>query len=260
MKVALFGATGRMGRTIARILHECGDSVVGACAHANDPNQGTDIGTLAGIGEVGTVVGEDFASSLLGAEVVIDFSIASAVPEFANIAARAGVPIVTGTTNLGDEGTLALDRASVHVPVVWARNMSLGVEVLAGLVEQAIRRLGPDYDVEIVELHHRRKVDSPSGTALRLADAVSAARPGTRRVTGRDGQVGARTNEEIGIFGVRGGDVIGDHTVHILGPGERLELTHRATNRELFAQGAVRAARFVVGKPPGRYSLADVLG
>jgi 4-hydroxy-tetrahydrodipicolinate reductase len=192
--------------------------------------------------------------------VVIDFSIAAAVPEFANVAARAGVPIVTGTTNLSEDGMVALDRAANSVPVVWARNMSLGVEVLAGLVEEAIRRLGPDYDVEIVEVHHRRKVDSPSGTALRLADAVSAARHGTRRVTGRAGQVGARTNEEVGVFGVRGGDVIGDHTVHILGPGERIELTHRATSRDLFAQGAVRAARFVVGKPPGRYSLADVLG
>jgi 4-hydroxy-tetrahydrodipicolinate reductase len=138
--------------------------------------------------------------------------------------------------------------------------MSLGVQVLAELVEQAVRRLGPGFDAEIVEIHHRKKVDSPSGTAKRLADAVRAVRPDSVELHGRDGDVGARTNTEMAVLGVRGGDVVGDHTVYLFGMGERIELTHRASNRDVFAHGAVRAARFLAGKPPGRYSFADVLG
>lgn len=259
MRVALHGATGAMGRTIARMLHEAGDQIVGACAHADDPALGQDIGVLAGVGNVGTVVTPDLASALIDAEVAIDFSIAGAVPTFATTAARAGVGIVIGTTNLDDAGVAALDKAAKTVPVMWARNMSLGVEVLAEAVERALQRLGAGYDVEIVEIHHRRKVDSPSGTAKRLADAAAAVRPDTTYLYGREGQVGARTDREIGVFGVRGGDVVGDHTVHIMGPGERLEFTHRATNRDLFAQGAVRSARFLIGRAPGRYTIADVL-
>jgi 4-hydroxy-tetrahydrodipicolinate reductase len=132
--------------------------------------------------------------------------------------------------------------------------------VLTELVEQALRRLGPDFDAEIIEVHHRRKVDSPSGTAKRLMEAVSAARPEAQPLYGREGQVGARTQQEAALLAVRGGDVIGDHTVMLLGSGERLELTHRATNRDVFAHGALRAARWLVGKAPGRYTIADALG
>jgi 4-hydroxy-tetrahydrodipicolinate reductase len=145
------------------------------------------------------------------------------------------------------------------VPVLWAPNTSLGVQVLAELVAEAVRRLGPGFDVEIVETHHKAKVDSPSGTATRLVEAVREGRRATRPVFGREGNVGPRAEEEVGVFAVRGGDVIGDHTVHVLGLGERLELTHRATSRDLFARGALRAARFVCGKPPGRYTMAHVL-
>jgi 4-hydroxy-tetrahydrodipicolinate reductase len=135
------------------------------------------------------------------------------------------------------------------------------VQVLAELVEQAVRRLGPEYDAEIVEIHHRKKVDSPSGTAKRLAEAVKAARPATQELYGRDGIVGARTDDEMAVFGVRGGDVIGEHTVYLLGPGERIELTHRATSRELFALGALRAARFLAKQPAGKlYKIVDMLG
>jgi 4-hydroxy-tetrahydrodipicolinate reductase len=154
----------------------------------------------------------------------------------------------------------ALDKAAEAVPVLWAGNMSLGVQVLAEVVEHALRRLGLGYDVEIVELHHRKKIDAPSGTASRLVEAVKSVRPEVRELHGRDGEVGARTKDEMGVFGVRGGDVIGDHTVYLLGDGERIELTHRASNRDLFAHGALRAAQFLVGKKPGRYVIADVLG
>jgi 4-hydroxy-tetrahydrodipicolinate reductase len=202
----------------------------------------------------------DLGSGLLGADVVIDFSVASAVPGLFAVAARQKIAVVSGTTNLDAAGRQALEKASEAVPVLWAPNMSLGVQVLAEIVEQALKRLGAGYDVEIVELHHRRKVDAPSGTARRLVDAVKAARGELRELHGRDGEVGERKADEIGVFGVRGGDVVGDHTVYVLGPGELIELTHRASSRELFAHGAVFADRFLVGKKAGRYQIADVLG
>jgi 4-hydroxy-tetrahydrodipicolinate reductase len=249
-----------MGRAIARLCQQAGDvQIVGAVAHSADPDLGKDIGTLAGVGNLGVEVSADVASGLLGAEVVIDFSNAVAVAPLANLAARNGVALVTGTTNLDDAALAALDKAAAKVPVLWARNMSLGVQVLAELVQRALERLGPGFDVEILEMHHRAKVDAPSGTALRLGDAVRAARPGSLFQFGREGETGARTEQEVGMMALRGGDVVGDHTVFLLGNGERLELTHRASNRDLFAYGAIAAARFVIGKKPGRYSIADVL-
>lgn len=261
MKLALHGATGRMGLTIARLAREDASiALVGAVAASTDPALGRDLGELSGTGTLGVVVGADLSSALLGAEVVIDFSRAAAVPALLAAAARQGVAVVSGTTNLDDTGRRALEKAAEAVPVLWAPNTSLGVQVLAELAQQAVRLLGPGYDVEIVEVHHRRKVDAPSGTARRLADAVRAARSSLEDVPGRSGDVGPRRDEELGIFAIRGGDVIGDHTIHLLGPGERIELTHRATNRDLFAHGALRAAAFLHGKKPGLYSIQDVLG
>ena len=250
-----------MGLAITRLAHGLPDvEIVGAASSSTDPSLGRDLGELAGLGSLGVVTSPDVASSLLGADVVIDFSTASAVTALAQLAARQGIAIVSGTTNLDATSKRALDKASETVPVLWAGNMSLGVQVLAELVEQAVRRLGLGYDVEIVELHHRRKIDAPSGTASRLVDAVKKVRPSLCELHGRDGEVGARTEDEVGVFGVRGGDVIGDHTVYLLGDGERLELTHRASNRDLFAHGALRAAQFLAGQKPGRYSIADALG
>lgn len=261
MKLALFGATGRMGLAIARLAQASGDvQIVGGVCPDGDPGLGRDIGELAGIGQIGVVTTADTASGLLGADVVIDFSVASAVVPLLALAARQKVAVVSGTTNLDDAAKKALDRAAQSVPVLWAPNMSLGVQVLAELVEQAVKRLGLGYDVEITEVHHRKKVDSPSGTAKRLAEAARAARSELREIHGRSGDVGARTNEEMAVFGLRGGDVVGDHTVYLFGQGERLELTHRASNRDLFAHGALSAARFLAGKPARRYTIADVLG
>jgi 4-hydroxy-tetrahydrodipicolinate reductase len=261
MKLAIFGATGRMGLAIARLAHAAGDvQIVGGICSDQDPNCGRDIGELAGIGQIGVVTTPDTASGLLGADVVIDFSVASAVVPLLAVAARQKVAIVSGTTNLDDAAKKALDRAAQTVPVLWAPNMSLGVQVLAELVEQAVRRLGLGFDVEITEVHHRKKVDSPSGTAKRLAEAARAARSELREIHGRSGDVGARSNDEMAVYGLRGGDVVGDHTVYLFGQGERIELTHRASNRDLFAHGAVAAARFLAGKPAGRYTIADVLG
>lgn len=260
MKLALYGATGRMGLTVARLAHALGDPIVGAVAAPGDPSLGRDLGELAGLGALGVAVGADAASGLLGADVVIDFSTARAVPELCALAARQKVAVVSGTTNLDERAKAQLERAAESVPVLWAPNMSLGVQVLAELVTQAVRRLGSDYDVEVVEIHHRKKADSPSGTAKRLSEAAQAARGPMNELHGRDGDVGPRTGDEIGVFGVRGGDVVGEHTVYLLGPAERIELTHRASSRELFAHGALRAARFLAGKPPGLYTIADVLG
>lgn len=259
-RIALHGATGRMGRAIAKICLESPDiELVGAAAHASDAAQGMDMGVLCGLPNAGVAVGPDVRSALLGADVAIDFSLAPAVDEFLAAALAQGVAIVSGTTGIEERQVTAFKRASERVPVLWSRNMSVGVQVLAELVEQATRKLGAFFDVEIVEVHHHHKVDCPSGTALRLADAARLARPELEDVVSRAGQVGPRRSQELGVFGVRGGDVIGDHTVHFMGMGERIELTHRATGREVFAHGAVRAARFLHGKGPGYYSVADVV-
>jgi 4-hydroxy-tetrahydrodipicolinate reductase len=261
VKVALHGATGRMGLAVTRLAVAADDiEIVGAVCSSVDAGQGKDIGELAGTGTLGVIATADLGSGLLGADVVIDFSVASAVPGLFAVAARQKIAVVSGTTNLDAAGRQALEKAAEAVPVLWAPNMSVGVQVLAEVVQHALRRLGPGYDVEIVEVHHRRKLDAPSGTARRLVDAVKAARGELEELHGRDGEVGERGDNEVGFFGVRGGDLIGDHTVHVLGPAERLELTHRASSRELFAHGAIRGARFIAGKKAGRYEVADVLG
>jgi 4-hydroxy-tetrahydrodipicolinate reductase len=260
VKIAIFGASGRMGLSVARLAKAEGAVVVGAIASKRSATLGRDLGELAGGDTLGVVVSADVSAGLLGADVVIDFSTSAAVPYLLQAAMRARVAVVSGTTRLDGTGEKLLDEASKVVPVVWSPNTSVGVQVLAELVAQAIKRLGPGFDIEVVETHHRAKVDAPSGTAMRLAEAARSARAGLNPVHGREGDAGPRGEGEIGVFALRGGDVVGDHTVHLLGPGERIELTHRATNRDLFARGALRAAHFVVGKPPGRYTMVDVVG
>ena len=246
-----------MGRAVVRLAHEAGMKVVLAVA-ASD--HGRDAGELAGIGAIGTLVtGDAKAIASSGADVVIDFSAPAALVEAAAVCASAGVAIVSGTTGLDDAAKRALDDAAKRCAVLWEPNMSVGVHVLSSLVAQALAALGPSFDVEVVETHHRAKVDAPSGTAIRLGDVVKEARHG-HYVHGREGRPGARKPDEIGMHALRGGDVIGDHTVFFFGDGERLELTHRASSRDLFAHGAVRAARWIAGKPPGRYRLGDILG
>jgi 4-hydroxy-tetrahydrodipicolinate reductase len=262
MKIALHGATGRMGQALVRLIHQAPDlELVGAVCAPNDPALGQDVGIIAGVGSLGIEASADVGSALLGADVLIDFSSVQALQGLLAQVLRQKIPAVVCTTGLDADKVALLEQAAQKIPLLFAANTSLGVQVLAELVEQAVRRLGAGYDVEIVEVHHRKKVDSPSGTAKRLSEAVKAARPESRELYGREGIVGARTNEEVAVFGVRGGDVVGDHTVHLLGLGERLELTHRATSRELFAHGALRAARFLAKQPAGRlYKIVDVLG
>jgi len=260
VKIAISGAGGRMGQAVARLAAGAGAKIVGAIESRKAPNVGRDVGEVAGIGNVGVEIGADPSAGLLGADVVIDFSTAAALPMLVQLAMRARVAVVSGTTGLDTTCERVLDEAARVVPVLSSPNMSLGVQVLAKLAAQAVKQLGAGYDIEIVETHHRAKVDAPSGTAKRLLEAVQGARAHLAAIHGREGNVGPRRDDEIAVLALRGGDVIGDHTVHLLGPGERIELTHRATNRDLFARGALAAARFLIGKPPGRYTMNDVVG
>ena len=258
-KVCVVGAGGRMGRAIVRLAREGGLEI----ALAVDPGSaGKDAGELAGIGAIGAIVApslEGLAAS--GAQAVIELASPAATVASARACAAAKVPLVSGTTGLDDAAKAALDDAAKATAVLWEPNMSVGVHVLSALVARAVALLGPGYDVEIVEAHHGRKVDAPSGTAARLAEVARAARASeTTMVYGREGRPGARNPSEIGVHAVRGGDVIGDHTVMLLGQGERLELSHKASSRDLFAAGALRAAAALVGRAPGRYGMTDVLG
>lgn len=260
--LAVVGASGRMGRAVIRLADTAGFRVVAAIANEAE---GTDAGELAGIGKLGVAVARDLSAiGGSGAKVAIDFSHPGALVDVAAACASAGVALVSGTTGLDETGKKALNSAATKVPVLWEPNMSVGVFVLSAVVKKAVELLGLGFDVEVVETHHKHKADSPSGTALRLAEVAVAARKSLGAESqikhGREGKKTTRAIDEVGMHAVRGGDVIGDHEVHLLGNGERLELTHRATSRELFAQGALRAAAWMVGKPAGRVSLADVLG
>jgi 4-hydroxy-tetrahydrodipicolinate reductase len=259
MRLAIVGASGRMGRAVARLARADGLDIV--CA-VGVSDVGRDVGELAGIGAIGTCVVDGLAAiEHARADVVVDFSAPSATVALAPLAAAAGSAIVSGTTGLDAGAREALDRAAQRIPVLWEPNMSIGIHVLTQLVTQAARALA-DWDIEIVEMHHRGKLDAPSGTALRLAEAAQHGRSSsvTHLVHGRQGARGVRASDEIGMHALRGGDVVGDHIVCLAGGGERLELVHRATNRDVFAHGALRAARWIAGRPPRRYTLGDVLG
>jgi 4-hydroxy-tetrahydrodipicolinate reductase len=259
MRLAVVGASGRMGRAVVRLARAEGIDVV--CA-VGASDVGRDVGELAGIGPIGTCVVDGLAVlEHARADVVVDFSAPSATLVLASIAAAAGSCVVSGTTGLGSDAHEALELASKNVAVLWEPNMSLGMHVLGRLVADAASALG-DWDVEIAETHHRAKVDAPSGTALRLAETVARTRAATTRIIhGRHGKAAARSDaSEIGVVALRGGDVVGDHTVHLMGGGERLELTHRATSRDVFAYGAMRAVRWIFGRAPGLYTMTDIVG
>ena len=262
LRLAIPGAGGRMGRMIIRLIAESPGLRLGvATERAGSPSIGQDAGLLAGVAPLGVRVAP--ADAPLDADVLIDFTAPGATAELVPRAAAAGVGAVVGTTGLGDRERDVLERAAERIPIVCAANMSLGVNVLFGLLRQAASALGGDYDVEIVEAHHRQKRDAPSGTALAMAGVLAEALGRDLAADlrhGRHGDVGARTPREIGIHAVRGGDVVGDHTVYFYGSGERLELTHRASSRETFARGALRAAEWLRDRDPGLYDMQDVLG
>jgi 4-hydroxy-tetrahydrodipicolinate reductase len=264
LRLAVPGAAGKMGRMIVKVIAESpGCELVAAIERPGSPHLGEDAASLAGLPPSGIAVEHTLERALDRADVLIDFTAPVATAWTVTRAAEAEVAVVIGTTGLGDAELRAVQKAAERVPIVLSANMSLGVNVLFGLLAEAARALGNAYDVEIVELHHRQKKDAPSGTALAmarvLAEALGRDLAAVQR-TGRDGAVGTRPVEEIGLFAVRGGDIVGEHTAYFCGLGERLEITHRASSRETFARGALRAAEWLRDRDPGLYDMQDVLG
>ena len=263
-RVGIAGCSGRMGRMlVAEVQATPGLVLAGGSEAPGSASIGRDIGELAGIGAVGLAATSEVAALVAAADILIDFTTPAASAEHARLCAQHETGLVLGTTGLGAAEAKVLEAAAERVPIVWAANMSPVVTLLLGLVAEAARRLGPDYDIEVLEMHHRHKVDAPSGTALALGRAAAEGRgidlaSHSQRV--RDGHTGARRPGDIGFASLRGGDVVGDHSVIFAGEGERLELTHRAGSRRLFARGAVRAALWIAGRKPGLYGMKDVLG
>ncbi len=264
VKIGIVGAAGRMGQMLVRQIGETkGARLVAAAEAPNGAAIGKDAGEIAGVGRLGVAVSGEAERVFETAQVVIDFTVPKASVVHADLAAARGVAMVLGTTGLSAEDGARIRAAAARAPIMWADNMSVGVTLLAELVERVARTLDPAYDIEIVEMHHRHKVDAPSGTALLLGRAAAAGRNvdlAKVSARGRDGITGARKPGDIGFASLRGGDVVGDHMVVFAGAGERIELGHRAASRQLFAQGAVRAALWVAGRGPGLYSMKDVLG
>jgi 4-hydroxy-tetrahydrodipicolinate reductase len=264
LKVAMLGASGRMGRTIVPLLAASGDlQLSGALAAAQDSALGQDAGAVAGLAPLGVAITSDPGQALEGADVAVDFTLPAASLANARACAARKVPLVIGTTGHDAAGRAEIGRIGAGIALVMAPNMSLGVSLLFRLAELGARALDEDYDIEIFEAHHRHKVDAPSGTALGLGNAVAKGRGTTLEASAeyvRHGATGPRRRGAIGFSVVRGGDIVGDHRVIFAGPGEQIELAHHAQDRSGFARGALTAARWVVGRPPGLYSMMDVLG
>jgi len=239
LRILINGAKGRMGHALAAATAEAGLTVGGAVD-----------------------VGDDLAAGVKNADIIVDFSSHKATPALLELAVAQRKPVVIGTTGHSAEDKKKLLVLAAKIPCVWAGNYSIGVNLLFALTRRAASLLGPDYDVEVLEMHHRLKVDAPSGTAARLLEIILEERKLTAKALrhGRQGITGARTNAEVGVHALRGGDVVGDHTVIFAGLGERIELTHKASDRAIFARGALRAAQWVVKQKPGVYDMQDVLG
>ncbi len=262
--VVVTGVAGRMGSTVARLVEEDPDlMLVGATEAPGHPWIGKGLKGLLGVGE-GVRVVSSLNDAITGdTQVVIDFTQPQATLTHLEVAVKLGVAMVIGTTGLRGSDLMKAQELAGHIPCVWAPNMSVGVNLLFKLVGEVARILGEDYDVEIVEMHHRFKKDAPSGTAMKLAECVARSLGRNMEdigIYGRYGIVGERRRGEIGVMALRGGDVVGEHTVVFATMGERVELIHRAHSRETFARGAIRATKWVVDKAPGLYDMAQVLG
>lgn len=264
VKIIVSGAAGRMGVRIINIIHQTeGVTLSGAFEHPQNPMVGKDAGMVAGLGEKGVKISGSLDDIIDSGDVIIDFTVPVATMTNIRKAASAGKSIVIGTTGITEDEQKEIRRIAENIPVVLAPNMSVGVNVMFKVAAEMAKILGNEYDIEIVEAHHRLKKDAPSGTAIGLAKKLAEA---TNRdleetaVYARHGMIGQRSDEEIGIQTLRAGDITGDHTVLFGGIGERLELTHRAHNRDNFAKGAVRAAKWIISRDPGLYDMQDVLG
>ena len=254
IRIAITGAAGRMGRTVAEAVREADDMVLGAALE--HPDSGAIGDVIDGVTIAREPVADDF-------DVLVDFSVPAATLGVLEACERHGKGMVIGTTGFDTDGTDRIARAAEHIPIVMTPNMSVGVNVTFKLIEAAARALGTDSDVEVFEAHHRHKIDAPSGTAVRIGEILARTLDrdlSTDAVYGREGITGERDAKTIGFHSLRGGDIVGEHTVTFAGPGERLEITHRAHSRMNFAMGALRAARYVAERDAGLFDVADVLG
>ena len=264
MRLIVAGAGGRMGRALTRVIAETPGAILsGALEAPGSELLGKDAGVLAGLPANGVLLSADLWSLSAGADGILDFTVPRATIANVAIAAERGLIHIIGTTGLSSSDDAVIQSVTSRATVVKSGNMSLGVNLLAALVKRVAQSLDPDFDIEILEMHHRAKIDAPSGTALMLGEAAAAGRGvalGQHSARGRDGQTGARRRGDIGFASLRGGSVTGDHSVIFAGAMERIELTHRAEDRTMFAQGAIKAALWARGKKPGLYSMTDVLG
>jgi 4-hydroxy-tetrahydrodipicolinate reductase len=264
MRLVVTGAAGRMGRTLIKAISETpGATLVGAIEGPRSPLLGKDAGELAGLGANGIRVSADPAALFANADGIVDFTIPAASVTYAELSASAGLVHVIGTTGFTPDEEVRLAQAAKRTAIVKSGNMSLGVNLLAALVRRVAKTLDAEFDIEILEMHHNKKIDAPSGTALLLGEAAAQGRGislASHSVRSRDGHTGARRSGDIGFAALRGGTVVGEHSVIFAGPAERIALVHKAEDRMLFARGALKAALWARGKPPGLYSMADVLG
>ena len=262
--IGVCGCGGRMGRLLLRAAHEReGARIAGGSVRPGSAMAGRDLGEIAAIGPLGIAAVADAAALFAASDAVVDFTTPQAALIHARLAGESGRALVVGSSGLGEEHRAALAAAGARAPIVVGANMSLGVNLLLGVTRQVAAALGEEFDIEIVEMHHRHKVDAPSGTALALAEAAAAGRGvdlAEAAERGRDGVTGARRAGAIGLAALRGGDVAGEHQVIFAGAGERIELGHRAGERAIFARGALAAALWLRKRPPGLYGMADVLG
>ncbi|EWH03209.1 4-hydroxy-tetrahydrodipicolinate reductase [Halomonas sp. BC04] len=264
-RIAIVGVAGRMGRTLVNaVQQDAGATLAGGIVEPGSSLAGADIGELAGVGRLGVTAVDSLDAIVEDFDVLIDFTSPQVTLSNLAFCAKHGKRIVIGTTGLDDEELATLDAYRDRMPLVFAPNMSVGVNLTLKLLETAARALGDEgYDIEVIEAHHRHKVDAPSGTALKMGEVVAESLGRTLKEHGvfaREGQCGPRTDKEIGFATVRAGDIVGEHTVMFATEGERIEITHKASSRMTFAKGAVRAARWVADQPNGRYDMQDVLG
>lgn len=263
MNVAIIGAAGRMGGHLIRaVLETEGLEVTGAVERPYHPQIGLDAGLVAGVGELGVTISDDLAATMASSDVLIDFTFPDVTLQNLAVCAEQGKMLVSGSTGFTPEQRAEAEKFAEKIPVVLAPNMSVGVNACFKLLKEAAKILGDDFDVEVVELHHNKKKDSPSGTAVRMGEVVADALGRDYNQVAnfhREGMCGERTKQEIGMQTVRGGDIVGEHTVYFIGMGERIEISHRAMSRDMFARGAARACQWLGGKGPGIYDMQDVL-
>ncbi|WP_303903891.1 4-hydroxy-tetrahydrodipicolinate reductase [Thiohalomonas denitrificans] len=264
IRIGVTGAGGRMGKTLVEAVQQTdGVELSAAIERAGSSLVGTDAGELAGVGKLGVTVVDDLASVVGEIDVVIDFTLPEPTERHLAICRQAGIRIVIGTTGLDDSNKRAVADAGRDIGVVFAPNMSVGVNLSLKLLEMAARVLGDDVDIEVIEAHHRHKVDAPSGTALRMGEVIADTLGRDLKecaVYGREGRTGERDRKTIGFETIRAGDIVGEHTVMFAGPGERIEITHKASSRMTFAKGAVRAAKWIMEADNGVFDMQDVLG